>query len=246
MNFKKFYEGYHKDRKLPKRIISPKNYTYREIVSVLDKFCEEKDVLDVGSGVGTVDFYLALKGKDVTGIEISEKAVKTAKKTAKMFNLEDKTKFIRKDFLKYKPKNKFSFIICSEVLEHLKDDKKAVKKLYKLTKPGGRLMITVPSENAPLKKLGLVDEFDKESGHLRRYSMEGLKTLVEGEGFKVIYSKKTEGILRNALFTFRQDLIIKVANRFGIVSDIITFIDNILLSLFGEADLVVIAKKPKD
>jgi len=36
--------------------------------------------LDVGCGVGTLDFYLASKGKSVTGIEISKRAVNIANK----------------------------------------------------------------------------------------------------------------------------------------------------------------------
>jgi len=105
-------------------------------------------------------------------------------------------------------------------------------------------MITVPSKNAPLIKFRTIKKFDKKSGHLRRYSLNGLKYLMEKNGLKVIFSKKTEGILRNSLFVFKfGQIIIRVANRFSLISDIITFFDNISLNLFGESQIIVVAKK---
>jgi len=243
-NFKKFYEKYHANRLLPKRIIDEKGFTYRQIVLVLNKFCKNKDVLDVGSGVGTIDFYLALKGKSVTGIEISEKAVNIAQKSLEIFDLKKRVKFIRGDFLKLKFKKTFGFVICSEVLEHLENDEVVVKKIVRLVKKDGLIMITVPSKNAPLIKFRTIKKFDKKSGHLRRYSLNGLKYLMEKNGLKVIFSKKTEGILRNSLFVFKfGQIIIRVANRFSLISDIITFFDNISLNLFGESQIIVVAKK---
>ncbi|MBU0572792.1 class I SAM-dependent methyltransferase [Patescibacteria group bacterium] len=244
MDFKKFYEKYHEGRLLPKRIIGKKDFTYRHIVLVLDKYCTNKDILDVGSGVGTLDLYLASKGRNVTGIEISERAVDIANKSLEAFDLKGKVKFILGNFLKLEPKGKYAFVICSEVLEHLKDDKIAVKMIHRLAKRGGLAMITVPSKNAPLIKFGAIEAFDKRSGHLRRYTLESLSALLEKHNFKVVYSKKTEGILRNSLYVFKfLHPIIRVANRFSLVSDMITFLDNITLALFGESQIIVVVKK---
>ncbi len=244
MDFKKFYEKYHEERLLPKRIIGKKDFTYRHIVSVLDEYCTDKDVLDIGSGVGTLDFYLASKGKSITGIEISKRAVDIANKSLEVFDLRGKVKFILGDFLKLKPKGKYDFVICSEVLEHLEDDKIAIKMIDRLMKKGGLVMITVPSKNAPLIKFGAIEEFDKRSGHLRRYTLDSLRVLLEKYNFKVINSQKTEGILRNSLYVFKFcHPIIRIANRFGLVSDIITFLDNVTLALFGESQIIIVMKK---
>jgi SAM-dependent methyltransferase len=40
--------------------------------------------------------------------------------------------------------NKFDVIYCSHVLEHIPDDKKAMKELYRVLKPGGWAMLQVP------------------------------------------------------------------------------------------------------
>lgn len=243
MDFKKFYEWYHRDRKLPKRVINKENFTYRDILEVLDKYCIAKKVLDVGSGVGTVDFYLANKGKNVTGIEISQKAFDVAEKSSRLFRLDKNVKFKRLDFFKTTFKEKYGFVICSEVLEHLPYDRLALSKIRKAMTNTGLLMLTVPSTNAPLTKFGVIEPFDKRSGHLRRYTLQSVTVLLNETGFQPIFSKRVEGIIRNSLFVFRLDLLIHIANRFSIIADVITFFDNISLKIFGESDLIVIAKK---
>jgi SAM-dependent methyltransferase len=243
MNYKRFYEWYHRDRKLPKKIIDRKNFTYRIIISVLDKYCKSNEVLDVGSGVGTIDFYLASKRKKVTGIEISQRAVDVAQKSLKLFGLGKSVKFIRADFLKYSFNNKFDFIICSEVLEHLVDDRKALDKIRKILKSKGIFMLSVPSKNAPLCHFGLIEEFDKRSGHLRRYSLKDILNLMKEFDFKPFYILKSEGIIRNSLYVYSWgNIFIRLANKFQIISDIVTFFDNISLKLLGESQIIVVSK----
>ena len=56
-------------------------FTYRHLIRILKPYLPKvKKILDIGSGVGTIDFYLASKGKEVTGIEISKSAVELARK----------------------------------------------------------------------------------------------------------------------------------------------------------------------
>lgn len=242
-SFKSFYEGYHKNRHLPKRIIGKKDFTYRQIVQVLDKFCLEKNVLDIGSGVGTIDFYLASQGKNILGIEISQRAVKVANLSLKIFNLQDKIKFIRGDFFNLSLNKSYDMVICSEVLEHFKDDQAVIKKIYGLTKKNGLVMVTVPSANAPLISFGAIKKFDKISGHLRRYTLESLQALLQKNQFQVVYSQKTEGLIRNSLYVFKLNLVIKLANKFSFISDLITWCDNLALKLFRESQIIVVAKK---
>ena len=226
---------------MPKRIISKKDFTYRNIVGVLDKFCRGKNVLDIGSGVGTLDLYLAQKGRQVTGIEISQRAVDIARQSQRLLGI-NKIKFIRGDFFQLKTREQFPFVICSEVLEHLSNEQQAINKIYRLIKPEGLLLITVPSQNAPLIKLGAIKKFDQVSGHLRRYTLDSLRLLLEKNQFKVIYTQKTEGLVRNSLYVFRLNLIIKLANKFPFISDLITWLDNITLKLLGESQIIIVAK----
>lgn len=237
------YEKYHQYRRLQKRIIDEKNFTYRNLLAILKKYISKKsDILDIGCGVGTVDLYLAAKGKNVTGIEISKNALQVARKNAKLLGLDKKTKFLLGDFTTTFLGKKFDLIICSEVLEHLREDKGVVEKIYKLLKKHGLGIISTPSKNAPLYKLGLLSGFDREVGHLRRYTQEELTLLFENIGFKIVHSAKTEGILRNFLFTNKVAGKLVRFIKWGI-SDLVTFIDNSTIPVFGESQIYLVVQK---
>lgn len=239
----KLYETFHQNRKLQKKIICDNNFTYRELIKLLKPYLNKAhNILDIGSGVGTIDFYLASKGKKVTGIEISENAVEVAKANAKLFKLDKKIEFIKAEFPK-KIKNKnYDLVLFSEVIEHLENDEKAISDIWKVLKPNGLLVITTPSKNAPLSRLGLLSKFDKEVGHLRRYTLKELAILVEKNGFEIIKSSRCEGILRNFLFT--NSLAGKLL-RFikWQISDFVTILDYITIPLFGESNIHIVAKK---
>lgn len=237
------YETYHGDRKLQKRIISDNNFTYRELIKIIKPHLKNiKTVLDIGSGVGTIDFYLASKGKKVTGIEISKNAVEVAKANAKLFKLDNKIDYINAEFPHKITSKNYDMVLFSEVIEHLEDDNKALRDIWKVLKPGGLLVITTPSQNAPLYKMGLLDKFEKEVGHLRRYTLDGLEKLVEKNGFKVISSGKHEGIIKNFLYTNpKAGKLLKFVR--WQISDIVTTVDYITISPFGESNIHLISKK---
>lgn len=242
----KLYETFHKDRRLQKRVISDKNFTYRNIVKVLKRYSrKKKKILDIGCGVGTIDFYLAKKGHKVTGIDASENAINIAKLNAKYFGLDRRVRYYFKDFLGMNLlKERYDLVICSEVLEHLHDDKKALLKIFQLLRKGGLVLITVPSKNAPLFKLGLAYEFDKRVGHLRRYKLNEIISLITNNNFKIIRINLAEGLIRNFLFMFKiGNFPIRTANRVPFISDTLTLIDNIFLKLLGESNIIIICKK---
>jgi len=204
----------------------------------------KENILDVGCGVGTIDFFMANKGKKVTGIDISYKAITLCKANAKLLNLSGRLDFFSGDFLSLRISGKFDLIICIEVLEHIKEDNLVIKKIYELLARNGVLILSVPSKNAPLYKIGLATEFDKKVGHLRRYSFEDLESLITGEGFFAKEVIKTEGLLRNLLFLNKTaGMIVRVLNRVGFLSDIVTFFDNLSIPLFGESNIIIVARK---
>ena len=45
--------------------------------------------------------------------------------------------------------NFFDLIMCTHVLEHIPDDKKAMSELYRVLKPGGLALLNVPMRNTP-------------------------------------------------------------------------------------------------
>src|SRR5207302_1798418 len=58
----------------------------------------------------------------------------------------------------------FDLIVCMNVLEHIEDDYRALRHMLSLLRPGGTLFLLVPSHDL------LYSDFDRASGHYRRYS----------------------------------------------------------------------------
>jgi len=107
-----------------------------------------KKILDVGCGRGFYVFGCSLFNfiKEIHGLDNNDEYLKIAKR-----NCVDKRIKLRKGnaySLPY-PDKYFDFIICSEVLEHLKNDNKGLQELHRVLKPKGTLIITVPNKNFP-------------------------------------------------------------------------------------------------
>lgn len=240
----KLHQKYHRDTKSTNTIIKNNNFTYRLLINVIEKNLKVNNlnILDIGCGAGTLSFYLAGKGHRITGIDISQKAINECKKSAKKIKLKN-TEFVRVSFPEeFVLKKQFDEIIFTEVIEHISNDRKALKEIYKLLKPNGILILSTPSSTAPLHRLGLTKKFDEEVGHLRRYNLDQLKKLLRNEHFTIIETKKTEGILRNFLFVNPYAVkLIRYVNFFA--SDFVTFLDNISLKMFGESNYIIVAQK---
>lgn len=239
---KQLYEEYHIQTSVQRQLISGKNFTYNNILPIVNKYLKkEASVLDIGCGAGTLCLYYANKSKSVLGIDISQKAVKSAVASAEVLGLENVT-FEKVNFPEEAPKGTFDIIFLTEVIEHLDDDKIALEKIYSLLKPKGIVIISTPSYNAPLHRLGLTKEFDKRVGHVRRYDVDELVNKCKQAGLNIVEIKKSEGVVRN--FMFINPIAGKMIRfiKFGMV-DIVTFIDNISLKIFGESDILVVARK---
>lgn len=89
--------------------------------------------------------------------------------------------------------NRFDIFVCSHVLEHVKDDKKAMRELYRVLKPGGWGIAMVPintSIEETFEDDNITSVADKwkyygQDDHVRMYSKKGFVRNLEEAGFKV-------------------------------------------------------------
>jgi SAM-dependent methyltransferase len=81
--------------------------------------------------------------------------------------------------------NSFDIVICSEVLEHITDDKKAMAELVRILKPGKILAVSVP-RFWPEKICWLLSDeyFNANMGHVRIYKESSLIKNIESIGVK--------------------------------------------------------------
>ncbi|MEK6812708.1 MAG: class I SAM-dependent methyltransferase [Nanoarchaeota archaeon] len=130
-------------------------------------------ILDIGCGTGVIASFFAQKNQ-VIGLDISATALRYAK-------MRDKTlKLVKGDAqnVKFKPET-FDWVFASDVIEHVKDDYKAMQNIHNVLKPGGKILITVPA----LEFLWGKD--DDLVHHQRRYTKKQLKQLLSASGFKI-------------------------------------------------------------
>jgi ubiquinone/menaquinone biosynthesis C-methylase UbiE len=81
----------------------------------------------------------------------------------------------------------FTHVICSEVLEHLPDDRRAMKELARIVKPSGYLHITFPH-----RKCYFAND-DKFVNHFRRYELYEMKKRLCEVGLKIVSVRKVLG-----------------------------------------------------
>ncbi len=102
-------------------------------------------VLDVGCGGGILSESMALKGAQVTGIDMGEAPLGVARLHALESGAEiDYRRVTAEEFAEAEP-NSFDVVTCMEMLEHVPDPASVVRACARLTKPGGMVFFSTIS-----------------------------------------------------------------------------------------------------
>jgi 2-polyprenyl-3-methyl-5-hydroxy-6-metoxy-1,4-benzoquinol methylase len=157
-------------------------YIFRKEIAISlikKKLAKRSYFLEIGCASGDFGITLAKMGYNGIMIDFSDDAfdyIDRNLKEKKIKNLE----FRKIELTKFKNDKKFDLVIMFEVLEHIKDDKKTIKKINSLLEKNGFFLISVPS------KKELWGANDDLAGHVKRYEKKELRNLLESEGFKII------------------------------------------------------------
>ena len=119
----------------------------RTNVKMLKPFIGQK-ILDAGCGDGRFCYELGNENVELTGIDYSDRAIAFAR----AFNPSGT--FLVGDVTTLNYKNHYDIATLIMVLEHIPPDEisNCVISLHKLIKPGGKLLVSVPSVNLPLQE----------------------------------------------------------------------------------------------
>lgn len=85
----------------------------------------------------------------------------------------------------------YDLIICYHILEHVENDREAIKEIWRVLEGGGYCLIQTPFKEGDIyedKTITMSDERELhfgQSDHVRVYSVEGLKVRLENVGFDV-------------------------------------------------------------
>ncbi len=141
----------------------------------LDRFIEQYGLhgpfLEVGCGRGDVSAYLAEKGWRGLAIDFSDAAVAQARIRLQAFPQINVRQEALEDVV-----GAYDCIVMWDVLEHMEDDRAALRHVERLLRPGGQLLLSLPSNP---REWRWDDDF---YGHFRRYTVEDIAAKLNEAG----------------------------------------------------------------
>ncbi|MFT5963123.1 MAG: 2-polyprenyl-6-hydroxyphenyl methylase/3-demethylubiquinone-9 3-methyltransferase [Burkholderiaceae bacterium] len=106
-----------------------------------------KSVLDIGCGGGILAESMARKGAQVTGIDLSEKALKVADLHSLEAGIDMRYEMISAESMAEREPASFDVVTCMEMLEHVPDPAAIVRACATLVKPGGKVFFSTLNRN---------------------------------------------------------------------------------------------------
>lgn len=151
------------------------------------KYKVKGKLLDIGSGAGFFLSEAKMSGWEVSGIEASKSSAKFASK--KGFKIYNST--IEKAKVKT---NSYDAVTMFQLIEHLEDPVKVLKKANTLLKKNGIIVISTPNRESLLGKLMNKKWFGYYNDeHLFVFDKESLRNILEETGFKVLSIEEDNG-----------------------------------------------------
>ncbi len=106
-----------------------------------------KSVVDVGCGGGILAESMARKGARVTGIDLSDKALKVADLHGMESGVQVRYEKIAAEDLAAREPGQFDVVTCMEMLEHVPDPASIVRACTAMVKPGGHVFFSTLNRN---------------------------------------------------------------------------------------------------
>jgi 2-polyprenyl-6-hydroxyphenyl methylase/3-demethylubiquinone-9 3-methyltransferase len=106
-----------------------------------------KTVADIGCGGGILAESMAKKGAQVTGIDLSEKALKVADLHSLESGVQVRYELIPAEELAAREPARYDVVTCMEMLEHVPDPAAIVQACATIVKPGGHIFFSTINRN---------------------------------------------------------------------------------------------------
>jgi SAM-dependent methyltransferase len=152
---------------------------YDLIIRALRRVGEGSRILEVGAGEGAMGVRLA-QTYDYTGLEPDPVAF--GKAQARM-RRSGRGTVLNRGFLGFPGESSFAVVCAFEVLEHIKDDGRALDAWWMFLKPGGWLILSVP---AWCKRFA---RGDAHVGHYRRYDPADIVRLLLAHRYVAVHAE---------------------------------------------------------
>lgn len=161
------------------------DYLLPELARVLDAN-RPRSVFEVGCGNGAVAYWMASRGIEVVGIDASTTGIEQARGAYPELKL-----FVGSAYDDLAGRyGRFPAVVSLEVVEHLYAPRTFAKVAFDLLEPGGLVVVSTPYhgylKNVALAVSGRLDAHFTalwDGGHIKFWSEQTLRTLLEEPGF---------------------------------------------------------------
>ena len=147
-------------------------------------------VLDAGCGEGRHCFGCLERGARVVGLDLDGSALRAAVRPLRdrAVEIDSLGEMIRGDTFRLPfADESFDRIVCSEVMEHVHDYRAAARELARVTRPAGRVAVTIPTATSERLYLHLGDEyFESPGGHIRIFEPRELSRGLAAAGLHTV------------------------------------------------------------
>tara|TARA_B100001250_G_scaffold414603_1_gene454452 strand:+ start:13548 stop:14423 length:876 start_codon:yes stop_codon:yes gene_type:complete len=183
---KGLYDYQYKDSEINYKILRL-NIQFEIISNIISKN-DKKSLLDIGCGEGFTLNYFFNNGWDVSGIDFSSYGAEIHNPTLVKFisvgDLYDNLEIIENKNLCY------DLIFLTNVLEHVQKPVNLMKRINKITKKGGMLVLTVPNDASDLQEYCLEHKMIKDRfwitppDHLSYFDYKSIKNVAHHTGWE--------------------------------------------------------------
>ena len=144
-------------------------------------------VIDFGAGAGTFARPVAAAGLAVTCVEPDDhlRGILVRDGLAAAADITEV------------PAGSADYVYTLNVLEHIEDDLAALEELFRVLRPGGRLLVYVPAFQF------LYTSMDRKVGHHRRYRLKPLEEKIRAAGFSVRRAAYVDSLGFGATLVYR-------------------------------------------
>jgi SAM-dependent methyltransferase len=203
-------------------------------------------ILENGCGVGMYVEHLSPFGGEVIGLEYDfERATEAGENSPHIFNAAGEHVPL--------PSSTFDLILSHEVIEHVQDDRAAIREMVRLLRSGGRIALFCPNRGYPFETHGIYwggqyhfgnklfvnylprSLRDKLAPHVQVYSSKDLGKLFEGLPVKFIE--------RTIIFGAYDNIIAKFGPFGKILRSVLQFLERTPLKIFGLSHFWVIERE---
>lgn len=167
--------------------------TYRRLIEKTKMHLESTDtLLDFGCGTGRVTAQVSDAVHRIHGIDFSSKMIELARANASKDNIE----YLQADLFDIRLQTRTYDAVLAFYILHLTDDPKmALKRIYGLLKPGGRLLSATPCMGEKRVAAGLFSLLGKIGllPAIHPFKKADLENLLTETGFRIIQSERLDG-----------------------------------------------------